>query len=186
MLQPVGAPCLRCAVDMAASPIMKTTAIVTVLAASLLAGCGKKSAAPSPPASTATPVTQSAMTAWQQGDKAAAVTSFVGTDWSSRPLFASGSTLSLSEDQFKTLSDWERRRSEMRPQIDSLKQLAAAVAEAGRDAAAKGDVAQARTHFTALRECGAALDTSDSLALLRLVGQGIKKRAEAEMSKLTP
>ena len=74
----------------------------------------------------------------------------------------------------------------MRPQIDSLKQLAAAVAQAGRDAAAKGDVAQARKHFTALRECGAALDTSDSLAIVRLVGQGMKKRAETEMSKLTP
>ena len=119
-------------------------------------------------------------------EKAAAVTSFVGTDWSSRPLFASGSTLSLSEDQFKSLPDWERRRSEMRPQIDSLKQLAAAVAQAGRDAAAKGDVAQARKHFAALRECGAALDTSDSLAMVRLVGQGMKKRAETEMSKLTP
>ena len=165
---------------------MKTIAIVTVLAASLLAGCGKKPASQSTPPSTVAPVTQSAMTAWQQGDKAAAVTSFVGTDWSSRPLFASDSTLSLSEDQFKSLPDWERRRSEMRPQIDSLKQLAAAVAQAGRDAAAKGDVAQARQHFAALRECGAALDTSDSLAIVRLVGQGMKKRAETEMSKLTP
>jgi hypothetical protein len=165
---------------------MKTTAIVTVLAASLLAGCGKKPASPSAPPSTLAPATQSALTAWQQGDKAAAVTSFVGTDWSSRPLFASGSTLSLSEDQFKTLPDWERRRSEMGPQIDSLKRLAAAVARAGRDAAEKGDVAQARKHFAALRECGAALDTSDSLAMLRLVGQGMKKRAEEEMSRLTP
>ena len=184
--------CLRCAGSLslgrsAASPIMKTTANVTVLATSLLlAGCGKKPALQSSPPSTVAPVTQSAMTAWQQGDTAAAVTSFVGADWSNRPLFASGSTLSLSEDQFKTLPDWERRRSEMGPQIDSLKQLAAAVARAGRDAAEKGDVAQARKHFAALRECGAALDTSDSLAMLRLVGQGMKKRAEEEMSRLTP
>jgi hypothetical protein len=71
-------------------------------------------------------------------------------------------------------------------QVESLKQLAATVAQAGKDAAAKGDVAQARKHFVALRECGAALDASDSLALLRLIGQGMKKRAETEMSKLTP
>ena len=102
---------------------MKTTAIVTVLAASLLAGCGKKPTSQGTPPSTVAPVTQSAMMAWQQGDKAAAVTSFVGTDWNSRPLFASGSTLSLSEDQFKALPDWERRKSEMRLQIDSLKEL---------------------------------------------------------------
>jgi hypothetical protein len=90
---------------------MKTTAIVTVLAASLLAGCGKKPASPSSPPSTVAPVTQSAMTAWQQGDKTAAVTSFVETDWSRRPLFESGSTLSLSEDQFMSLRDWESRKS---------------------------------------------------------------------------
>ena len=168
---------------------MKTTTITTVLAASLLlAGCGKKSASPSSPPSTVAPVTQSAMTAWQQGDKTAAVTSFVETDWSGRPLFASGSALSLTEEQFKALSNSERqtKSSEMMPQVDSLKQLAAAVAQAGRDAAAKGDAAQARKHFAALKKCGAALDTSDSLALVRLVGQGMKKRAEAEMSKLTP
>ena len=134
------------------------------------------------------PVTQSAMTAWQQGDQTAAVSRFVETDWSSRPLFASGSALSLMEDQFKALSNSERqtKSSEMMPQIDSLKQLAAAVAQAGRDAAAKGDAAQARKHFVALKECGAALDTSDSLALVRLVGQGMKNGAETEISKLTP
>ena len=110
------------------------------------------------------------MTAWQQGDKTAAVTSFVETDWSARPLFASDSVLSLSEDQFKALSNWQSKKTEMTPQVESLKQLAAAVAQAGRDAAAKGDAAQARKHFAALKECGAALDNPDSLALVRVVG----------------
>ena len=168
---------------------MKTTIIGILLTASLLlAGCGKQSAAPGSSASTATPATQSALTAWQQGDKPAAVTSFVETDWSRRPLFAPGSVLSLTEEQFKALSDAERQAKsrEMLPQVESLKQLAAAVAQAGRDAAANGDAAQARNHFTALKECGAALDTPDSLALVRIVGQGLKRRADAELSKLAP
>ena len=168
---------------------MKTTAIVTVLVvALLLAGCGKQSASPNSPPPTAAPITQPAMTAWQQGDKTAAVTSFVETDWGGRPLFASGSVLSLTEEQFKALSNAEReaKQSEKNRQVDSLKQLAAAVAQAGREAAAKGDAAQARKHFTALKECGAALDTSDSLALVQIVGQGFKKRAATEMSKLAP
>ena len=168
---------------------MKTTVIVTVLAASLLLmGCGKQTALPSSPPSTVAPVTQSAMTAWQQGDKAAALASFVETDWSARPLFASGSVLSLSEDEFKALSNSERqaKSSEMFQQIDSLKRLAAAVAQAGQDAAAKGDTAQARKHLTSLREFGSALDTSNSLALLRLVGQSIQKSADTKMSKLAP
>lgn len=128
------------------------------------------------------------MTAWQQGDKTAAVAGFVETDWSARPLFASDSMLSLSEDKFKALSNSERqaKSSKMFQQIDSLRRLAAAVAQAGQDAAAKGDAAQARKHLTSLREFGSAIDTSNSLALLRLVGQAEKKRADREMSKLAP
>jgi hypothetical protein len=168
---------------------MKTTTIVTALAATfLLAGCGKQSALPSSPPSTATPVTQPIMTAWQKGGKSTAVTSFVETDWSSRPLFASGSALSLAEQQFKALTNFEQqeRSSEMMPQIDSLKQLATAVAQAGQDTAAKGDAAQARKYFAAMQQCGATLDTSNSLTLVRLVGQGMKKRADTEISKLAP
>ena len=168
---------------------MKTTASITVLATSLLlVGCGKQSALPSSTPSTVAPVTQSVMTAWQQGDKTAAVAGFVETDWSARPLFASDSMLSLSEDKFKALSNSERqaKSSKMFQQIDSLKRLAAAVAQAGQDAAAKGDTAQARKHLTSLREFGSAIDTSNSLALLRLVGQAEKKRADREMSKLAP
>jgi Tfp pilus assembly protein PilF len=168
---------------------MKTTTLSAVMAVSFLAaGCGKQPVPPSSSASAAAPVTQSALTAWQQGDKTAAVNSFVETDWSSGPLFSSSSALSLTEDQFKALSNSERqtKSSEMLPQIDSLKQLAAAVAQGGRDAVSKGDTAQARKYFTSLKQCGAALDTSNSLALVRLVGQGMKKRADTEMSTLPP
>jgi hypothetical protein len=96
--------------------------------------------------------------------------------------------LSLTEDQFKALSNAGRqsKSAEMQPQIDALKQLSAAVAQAGRDAASKGDTAQARKYFTSLKKCGAALDTPSSLALVRLVGQGIKKRADTELAQLAP
>ena len=126
------------------------------------------------------------MTAWQQGDKPKAVSSFVETDWSSRPLFASGSTLSLTENQFKALSDAERqaKSGEMMSQLDSLKKLASAVAQSGRDAAAKGDTAQARKHFTSLKECGTALDSPDCLRLVQLVGQAWKKMADTELAKI--
>lgn len=166
---------------------MKTTTICAVLTASLLlAGCGKKARPLSSTPSTAAPVAQPVMTTWQLGDKSTAVSSFVETDWSSRPLFASSSTLSLTENQFKALSDAERqaKSGEMFSQLDSLKQLAAAVAQAGRDAASKGDATQARKYFISLKQCGAALDTLNSLALVRLVGQGIKKRADTELSQL--
>lgn len=172
-----------------------------------LTGCGKKadsSGNPAPPkgqpATTAatTPVMQSVLTIWQQGDKSAAVAAFLETDWSARPLFAPGSTLSLSETQFQArmkpvwMRFWipgyakraEAQRIQMTKELSEVKQLAAAVAQAGRDAAAKQDLAQAAKHFTSLKQCGAALNRPDSLAIVKLVGQAMTKMADGELAKL--
>ena len=159
----------------------------------LITGCGKKSSSSSatPPAqaeaaSSSSPVSQPALAAWQQGDKAAAVSSFVAADWSARPLFTADSVLSLSEDQFKALSDADRqaKASELTAQLDSFKQLAAAVRQAGSDAASKGDAAQARKYFTSLKQCGTALASPDYLSLVQLVGQGFIKKADTELAKI--
>jgi hypothetical protein len=176
---------------------MKIQTISTVIAVTvLLVGCGKQntsSGTPSAPAkeppgaASAAPVAQSAMSAWQQGDKSTAVSSFLAADWSARPLFNSDSTLSLTEAQFKSLSDAGRqaKSGEMMTQLDSLKQLAAAVAQAGRDAAAKGDTAQARKYFTSLKQCGAALSSPDCLSIVQLVGKALDKMADTELAKIS-
>ena len=72
----------------------------------------------------------------------------------------------------------------MLPQISALKQLAAAVAQTGRDAASKGDAAQARKCFSALKQCGTALDSPDRLTLVQFVGKAFKKLADAELAKV--
>jgi hypothetical protein len=165
---------------------MKIPIIGIIVAATiLLVGCSKHDASSSTSTSAAAPILQPAMTAWQQGDKAAAVTTFVATDWSSRPLFAPNSVLSLSEDQFNAFSDAENqaKSAEMLSQLDSLKQLARAVAQTGDEAAAKGDTAQARKCFTSLEQCGAALDTG-SLRMVKLVGQAFQKLANSELAKV--
>jgi hypothetical protein len=125
------------------------------------------------------------MTAWQQGDKSTAVSRFVGTDWAARPLFAADSVLSLSEAQFKALpaAELEAKSAEMLPQLESLKKLASAVAQAGRDAASKGDTAQARKHFNSLKQCGTALESPDCLVIVQLVGKALKKMGDAELGK---
>ena len=172
---------------------MKNVIITGVMAAAfLLAGCGKpkSSSGGSVPPATAqadtSSVAQPALTAWQQGDKPAAISHFLEADWSAGPLFAPGSTLSLNEDQFKALSNADRqaKASEMTAQLDSFGQLAAAVAQAGRDAAAKGDTAQARKYFESLKQCGTALDSSNCLTLAQFVGQALKKMSDKEMSKI--
>ncbi len=174
--------------------------VAILLAASFLGGgltgCGKKSdsssgtSGPANPQQTATSakaaVIGPAFTAWQQGDKAAAVSRFLETDWSVRPLFQPGSALSLSEAQFKSLSasDREAKASENMAKISELKKMTAAVVAAGRAAAEKKEVAEARKHFTSLKQFGAALDAPESLAILKLVGQSIKKQADKELAAL--
>ena len=173
---------------------MKNTTISAVMAATMLiAGCGKKSPSSSttpPPAqaeaASSSPVAQAALTAWQQGDKAAAVSSFLAADWSARPLFAADSPLSLSESQFKALSDAEReaKSKDMMAQIASLKQMAQAVVQAGHDAVSKGDAAQARKCFTSLKQCGTALDSPACMQLVQLVDKAFVKMSDTKLTKI--
>ena len=174
---------------------MKNTTITVIMAATILiAGCGKKSPSSSatpPPAqadavSSSSPISQPALTAWQQGDKAAAVSSFLAADWSARPLFAADSPLSLTESQFAALSDADRQAKSgvLTAQLDSFKQLAAAVRQAGTDAASKGDMAQARKCFTSLKQCGTALTSPDCMQLVQLVGKAFVKMSDTGLAKI--
>ena len=109
-------------------------------------------------------------------------------DWNARPLFAPGSTLSLTEDQFKLLtsSDRDAKMKDIVAQINLLRELANTVMQAGRDAAGKKDIAQARKYFTSVKEYGAALNSSDALEIVKLIGRAIKGMADVELSKLSP
>ena len=166
---------------------------ITVLTLGLaVVGCRKQVTT----TAAAAPVTQPALAAWQQGDRVGAVSNFVAADWSVGPLFASDSILSLTETEFSgqvrpirmpgfvMTGGIEARRVQMTKELATMKQLAAAVAQAGRDAAASNDVALARRHFTSLQRFAAALDSSNSLAILRLDAQAIKKKAEGELRTL--
>jgi hypothetical protein len=177
---------------------MKIQTISTVIAATiLLVGCDKQntsSGTSSSPAeeqgraTSAAPVAQAAMSAWQQGDESTAVSSFLAADWSARPLFASDSVLSLTEDQFKSLSDTDRQAKsgemKMIKQLGSFMRLGVAVAQAGRDAASKGDIAQAQKSFTSLKQCGAALSSPDRMSHVQLIGRTFSKMADTELSKI--
>src|ERR1035441_3355763 len=140
---------------------MNTKVISAVIVASVLfIGCSKKS----------TPATSSDV-----------VSKFVATDWSARPLFPASSVLNLSEDQFKALpiADEQAKSSEMISQLAAVRKSAAAGFEAGGRAAASGDVGRARKCFMSGKQCGKALDSTNCLDLVRLVGQGFEKRADA-------
>ena len=167
--------------------LMLTLGLATV-------GCRK----PATTTVTAAPVVQPALAAWQQGDRVGAVSNFLTADWSAGPLFAPDSILSLTEAEFRgqakpvrmpgfvMTGGMEAMRVQMTKELATMKQLAAAVAQAGRDAAATNDVASARKHFTSLQRFAAILDTTNSLAILRLDAQAIKRKADAELATLPP
>jgi hypothetical protein len=178
--------------------IIPTFAALLILVIGL-AGCEKQadpratSASDAKARASTVPALQPSLAAWQKGNQAAAVSNFVQADWNSRPLFPVDSRLNMTEEEFRS-----RVRSLFTPEsvnamgtnlfaeLEPIKRLAAAVGQAGQKAAAERDYAKARKYFTALQQCGAALDSTNSLALLQAVGQGLKSRADLELNKLPP
>jgi hypothetical protein len=183
---------------------MKNTTITVIMGATILiGGCGKESpsssatpppAPPPPPpaqadAASSSPAAQPALTAWQQGDKAAAVSSFLAADWSVQPLFAADSPLCLTESQLAALAAADKQAADVKvneimAQTKSLTEIARAVEQAGHDAASKGDAAQARKCFTSVKQCGTALESPNFTKVVQLVGKGYKRRADTELAKL--
>ena len=162
---------------------------ITVLTVGLVvAGCRQQSN--TTPAGTS--ILQPALAAWQQGDRVGAVSNFVAADWSVGQLFAPDSILSLTETQFHAqvrggvtkIGNIQAKSDQMIKELQTMKELTAAVAQAGRDAVATNDVALARRHFSSLHQFGTALDSSNSLAILRLDAQAIKRKAEKELATL--
>lgn len=152
------------------------------------------SAPPAPPAksqdvaaSATIPTAESVLSAWQQGDKATAVSRFVQVDWTARPLFASNSVLGLSETQFRAIPNSSRQAKleELISQVPILKGIARAVATAGKDAAARKDFADAKKHFTSLQQCGATLSGPDFTLLVQQIGKFMKRLADEESAKLS-
>lgn len=122
-------------------PITLLLAAVFLIGA--LAGCGDSIESPSGP-SLSTKVQPKAsgaaiapmepiFAAWHQGDRAGAVARVVETDWNQWPLFAPGTTLSLSEAHFMGLSaaGREAKSPEMLSQVRALKEIAEAVSQFG-------------------------------------------------------
>jgi hypothetical protein len=176
----------------------------------LLAGCGQKNNAadvPAGPAKSATatvatnqvatngppatmtvptPVMQPILTVWQEGNRAAAINQFSGANWNARPLFPAAMAVGLTEAQFKGLSGSERdlRNNEMLAQLDLVKQIVTAVNESGQEALAKGDTTRAQKIFTALKQCGAALDEPAAQLLVKQVGQVCEGMGGRGLAKL--
>lgn len=152
--------------------------VLMFLVALSTSGCRKKSASPA--------VLPAILTAWQQGDKDAAIQRFVDADWSQRPLFDPASSMSGSEKQFEALStsEQEAKVKDFMPRLAELRDLGKAVIQAGNDAAEKKDLAKAKKYIMAAQRFGEALNHSDHLNIIQLVGKAVKKVADDALAKL--
>ena len=65
----------------------------------------------------------------------------------------------------------------------TFRDLAQAVEQVGKDAASKGDIAQARKCFASLKQCGTALDSPDYTLIVRQIGQAIQKLADKDLAQ---
>lgn len=157
---------------------MRTIGIPFCVAVALT-GCGKRDQA-----SVLSPI----MEQWEKGEKTEAINRFVEADWKARPLFAPGSAMSLNEDQFQKLTPdiVADKMKEVIPRINTLRQIAQGVMEAGKEAMKQGDKAKARKHFTAVKQCGEAINSAETLKVVQLVGQAIVKLSDAELVKVKP
>src|SRR6202000_1012414 len=104
---------------------------------------------------------------------------FTQANWNARKLFATGSSLNLTEGQFSALTDADReaKANDLQGQVETLRQLEGVVADAAPKAAANGDTAKAKKYFLAIKQCGMSLQNADRLALLQIVGQGFDRCA---------
>ena len=143
-------------------------------------------AAPPLTVAVATPVLQPILTAWQEGNHAAALKQFTAANWNGRPIFPAGMALALTEAQIRSLPEADRqlKTGELFRQVGLLKELANAVNEAGTQSASQNDPAQARQYLTALKQFGSALDDPKSAQVVRMVGTVSKNMARNGLAKL--
>ena len=158
----------------------KTWGVLTICLVTL--GCAVSEDAKS----TADPVIET----WRKGDQSKAISDFLATDWSSRPLFESGSPIDQRENDFAAagsqMNEAERKASlaKISQLLQPLDQVGEAVVKAGLDAFANGNREEARRHFTAVKQCGLALDREDYTTPVKVLGVKFRGLADTKIAKM--
>lgn len=116
---------------------------------------------------------------WRDGKQSDAVDKFLVVDFSKRPLFPTGSVLNLTEAEFIELPSAARDKMSkaMLADVQTIKLIAGRINESAKAARAAQDQSKATLCTSQLKAAGEAFDRPDGLALLKLVGQALKKMA---------
>ena len=117
---------------------------------------------------------------WSSGERDKAVERFIATDWTKPDVFPAGSVFRMTETQYKAAPAARRKKVDdsIRKQASELRALVGEVFDRGTKARAKDDKNGATRALEAARACGKHISTQpDALAVLKLVGTAIEKRA---------
>ena len=118
---------------------------------------------------------------WRAGKQSEAAEKFLAVDFSKRPLFPTGSVLNMTEAEFGALPNAARDKmsKSILDDIQTVKLIARQVNETAKTALAAQDQTKASLCTNQLKASGEAFDRPGGLALLKLVGQAMKKMAAA-------
>lgn len=147
----------------------------------ILVGCGEST--PPPSEGAAGPLSQ-ALASWESGDKDAAAKLLVAVDWSAADLGSGEPGLSVSEQEFASLSSTEKNEV----QADAVR-IAAPLRDLGRHtvslgtaAVSSGDDQMAQSYFQAAMNLGKALSDENRLLAIQGVGKAIVAMADEQIA----
>ncbi len=123
---------------------------------------------------------------WVNGDEAGAEKLFLSVDWSKGNLLPPDSPLMVSEQQVAAMPEPKRSQtvSLMLDRQKPLREISRALLGRGDDAVSAKDYALARQCYTAVGKLGDLLGGPNNAKITQLVGQSLRKKADAGLANL--
>jgi hypothetical protein len=124
--------------------------------------------------------------AWESGDKDLAVAHFLSVRWDDASVFRDIRAFNISEQQFVSLPE-DQRRPIMQQAMDvarSVRALAKHMTVTAETLAASDDVEKARIHCDAVMQCGRSWQAPERLEVIRMVGKAMVTLAQNKLSTL--
>jgi hypothetical protein len=126
------------------------------------------------------------LSAWETGDKDRAVELLLSIPWDEPTRFSDRPLLSMTEQEFSSLSRSERNRhvEEAIKLVSRLKGLARHAIALGDKARSSGDKQRAKVYYEAVLHLGEAISNPDKLLILQQLGRGLVSIANEQLSTL--
>ena len=194
-------------------PVRLLSGVSVVLCLALLSGCGKKegesaeesgsnaqSSAQAPAqaaddspqggsdvtSGTKTVLAKDALASWEAGRKDEAVTQFLSVQWDSPSAFEGMEALTMSEQDFRALSQSEMTQAAKQAMdlTGKLRKLIFYVASDAEKLAASGNTQAAKERLMAVKRHGQALSQPERLEIVQMYGEAAAAYADKKLSAI--